>query len=268
MRLEEGLYYILKHKIPFLEELFVKDNKHEIIKEYLKECGNEGRMKGKKFERFLAERLKHQGKIFLNVKFECEEKIYEYDIVSVLENGDCDYFEVKWNIGDINVLMEPPEKNGKRKLPRDVEMKNLLGKPKNIISYTPLHQDDVFPNEFEFKKIYFVSLNNKIVYPTREKEIFFSYLCKKVKEGWYVGKNKYKNGFYFRKTYQDNPMVFAKKLFAKFLMDYDGELHFSKIMSEKLEEILDETYFDISKEEFENEFGIKYPGLVLYQVKS
>ena len=264
MLLQEGLFYIFKNKIPFLEELFTKTNKQELIKKYLRECGMNGRIKGQKFERFLAERLKTKGKIFLNVKFECEGQLYEYDIVTVFPNGDCDYYEVKWNIGEINVLMEPRIKNGRKKPPRDIEMKNLFGKKKNIILATPLDKDDVFPDTFEFKNIYFVSLKNKVIYPTREKEVFFSYLCNKVKDGWYIGKNKYKDGFYFRKTYQQNPYNFAKKLFEKYLIPFDGNLFFTNKMNERL--IKTENPFNVTKEEFEEEFEEKFKGLIVLKV--
>ena len=100
----------------------------------------------------------------------------------------------------------------------------------------------------------------------RRNPIFFSYLCSKVKHGWYVGKNKYKDGFYFRKTYQQNPFNFAKKLFEKYLVSFDGNLFFINKMNDRLIKI--QNPFNVSKEEFEEEFEEKFKGLIVFSVMS
>lgn len=265
MLLQEGIFEVLKHRISFLEDLYEKDDKERIIKNYLRQNSINGRIRGENLERFLASKLKCEGKIFLNVKFECNGLHFEYDIVTVLPNGDCDYIEVKWNVGDINVLMEPRSVNGKTRFARDVEMRNLFGKDKYLISATPLEEGDIFPEQFEFKNIYFVSLKNNLIYPSREREVFFSYLCNLIKNGWYVGKNRFNNRFYFRKsTTTKSPWGFAKNIFKKFIIPISNDFYFKNLMHEDLDEINPDTFFEFSKEEFENEFEEEFKGLVMY----
>ena len=255
--LQKSLYKLLEPRINFLEKLYISDDKDKLIKYFQRNLGIEGRIKGERLEKFFSSRINSgDAKIFTNFMFECEGKKFEYDIVLIYPGNICDYFEVKSNPGDVNYLMNDLDFYDKPKVPRDLEMKSLLGKKKTVIRANSLSGVNV-PMEFEFRDMYFITLDREILCPTRLKEIFFGVLVNKVRKNVLVTRNYRRDNFYFKGN--GSIWNFTYKIFKNFITKVNDNYFLINEYHLSLEEV--DNYFGDLKSDYEKEFNEKFCGI-------